>query len=568
MRLRLLLSFGIIILVALGSVLVAASVTAEQEVQVFLGRGALAGVETLVTDLEEYYQTEESWDGVLEVFVSKEANAALTSSEGLEQGQDAGAGQDVGEGQGAGSGQDAGAGHGVGEGQGTGEGQSAGEGSGGEESSGMGPGHGSTQSGGDEAVTESATELVPEVTPGVVNEGEPAAESATDPKKESLPHGSTASEIGLGYLGRPGHRLTDADGVIVYSPEESELGLSLSEVELEEAITIDKGGTTVGYLLPEGGNPQLPTNFEAQLVERIQHAATVGALISGGIAIILALILAQMVLKPVKVLTQAADRLSDGDLSQRVRIKGKNELSNLGDTFNQMAASLQDAAEQRRAMTADIAHELRIPLAVQQANLEALQDGVYPLTQANIKPIIEQNHLLARLVGDLRTLALADSGELSLNRRPVDLRVLCLAIIARFEAAFVSSGIKVLQDVEVGLGMVNVDPERIEQILHNLLQNAQRYTAKNASIFINLYRDGQMAVLSVRDTGPGIPEEALGLIFKRFYRVDKGRERTNGGTGLGLAIARQLAEAHGGSLGAANHPEGGAVFTLRLPLDG
>jgi len=116
------------------------------------------------------------------------------------------------------------------------------------------------------------------------------------------------------------------------------------------------------------------------------------------------------------------------------------------------------------------------------------------------------------------------------------------------------------------LGTVNVDPERIEQILHNLLQNAQRYTERNASIFIKLFRDGQMAVLSVRDTGPGIPEETLGRIFDRFYRVAKGRERDKGGTGLGLSIARKLAEAHGGSLDAANHPEGGAVFTLRLPL--
>jgi len=520
MRLRLLLSFGIIILVALGSVLVAARVTAEQEVQVFLGRGALAGVETLVTDLEDYYQAEESWDGVLEVFASKEG---------------------AGEGQSTGSGQDAGAGQSVGEGQGAGEG-----------SGGMGPGHGATQSGVDEVVTE----------------GEHLAESVAEPQEESLPQGNPAAESGLGSLGRPGHRLTDANGVIVYSPEEGDLGLFISEVELEEAIPIDNGSITVGYLLPEGGTPQLPTNFEAQLVERIQSAATVAALVSGGIAIILALILAQMVLRPVKVLTRAADRLSDGDLSQRVHIKGKNELSNLGDTFNQMATSLQEAEEQRRALTADIAHELRTPLAVQQANLEALQDGVYPLTQANIKPIIEQNHLLARLVNDLRTLALADSGELSLNRRPVDMRLLCLAVIARFEAAFASSGIKVLQDIEAGLGTVNVDPERIEQILHNLLQNAQRYTARNASIFINLFRDGQNAVLSVRDTGTGIPEEELEKIFKRFYRVDKGRERAKGGTGLGLAIARQLAEAHGGSLSAANHPEGGAVFTLRLPLGG
>ena len=279
----------------------------------------------------------------------------------------------------------------------------------------------------------------------------------------------------------------------------------------------------------------------------------------------LALILSGAILRPVKALTHAATRLSEGDLEQRVQLKGNNELTKLGNTFNQMATSLQDVEKQRRAMTADIAHELRTPLAVQQANLEALQDGIYPLTQDAITPIIEQNKLLTRLVDDLRTIAMADSGELSLNLRPIDLNQLTQTVTQRFQTTLAASNIDIALQSQDNAALVLADPERIEQILHNLLQNAQRYSKPNTSITVSIVDEQGNIKLSIRDQGPGIPEEYIDKVFERFYRVDKSRGREHGGTGLGLAIARKLAEVHNGTLTAENHPDGGAIFTLSLP---
>ena len=524
----------------------AASFSAEQQVRRYLGRSALAGVESLVSDLQDYFQSDTGWEGVATVFEGQNAlsaTATTVATQGVVQvtqmaTHDAESSPSVGTDTGTGSGYS----QGIGEGKGSG-------------TEGVHSGQGKSPTQSPPAIE---TESLPEM----------QFESVDTPMVPTPEVIVTQSFPGQGQKrGRNGHMLTDASGVVVYSAEESDLGQMLDEELLAAAIAIIEGNETVGYLIPEGGVPQLPSNFEEQLIERIQNAAMLAAIISGIIAIILALILSQMILKPVNALRKAADLLSEGDLSQRVVIKGKHELASFGKTFNQMADSLQEVETQRRDMTADIAHELRTPMAVQQANLEALQDGVYPLTQDNLKPIIKQNRLLTRLVDDLRVLALVDSGELSLNIRPVNLATVCGATVERFEKGFASSGIALKQSYESGLPPVQADSERIEQILHNLLQNAQRYASgENTSITIKLRREGTMAALSVGDNGPGIPEDLLDKIFERFYRVDKSRGRLRGGTGLGLAIARKLAEAHNGSLTATNHPEGGAVFTLRLPL--
>jgi signal transduction histidine kinase len=261
-----------------------------------------------------------------------------------------------------------------------------------------------------------------------------------------------------------------------------------------------------------------------------------------------------------------------------VQVRGRDELSTLARTFNEMAGSLQRSEEARRAMTADIAHELRNPLAVQRANLEALQDGIYPLTAENLEPILAQNQLLTRLVEDLRTLALAEAGQLHLECVPTDLADLVQRVVERFSAQANLRGVVLETGRESGATppenppRLIVDPGRVEQILGNLLSNALRYTPEGGSIKIGLSPlpangQPQAVLLTVQDSGPGIPQEALPHLFERFYRVDRSRSRLEGGTGLGLAIARQLAEAHGGDLKAANHPQGGAVFTLTLPLE-
>jgi signal transduction histidine kinase len=233
-----------------------------------------------------------------------------------------------------------------------------------------------------------------------------------------------------------------------------------------------------------------------------------------------------------------------------------------------MAESLERAEQSRRAMTADIAHELRNPLAVQRANLEAMQDGVYPLTAEGLEPVLEQNRLLTRLVEDLRTLALADAGQLALERTSTDIVGLVRRVVERFNPTASARQVSLRLDFpEAALLPLPLDPLRVEQILGNLLSNALRYTPDGGQISLSLAATPGGATLSVRDSGPGIPPEALPHLFERFYRADKARSREGGGSGLGLAIARQLAEAHGGTLTAANHPQGGALFLLNLPGD-
>ena len=250
-----------------------------------------------------------------------------------------------------------------------------------------------------------------------------------------------------------------------------------------------------------------------------------------------------------------------------MEIRSDDELARLGHAFNQMADSLQQAEESRRVMTADIAHELRTPLAVQRANLEALQDGVYPLSVENLAPIVEQNHLLIHLVDDLRTLALSDSGQIRLELTPTDLTALAARVVEQFRPQAASQQVSLtLTPPDEPLPPLSLDPIRVEQLLANLLSNALRYTPIGGIINVAITTLPKAVQLTVHDSGPGIPEEALPFIFDRFYRADKSRSRSEGGSGLGLAIARNLARAHGGDLTATNHASGGALFTLHLPL--
>ncbi|HNB54449.1 MAG TPA: ATP-binding protein, partial [Anaerolineales bacterium] len=287
--------------------------------------------------------------------------------------------------------------------------------------------------------------------------------------------------------------------------------------------------------------------------------------ISGVLAIILALILGYVLLRPVRTLTQASAALGEGDLDQRVPVEGDDEIANLGRTFNLMAESLQQAQVRRKAMTADIAHELRTPLSVQRANLEAIQDGIYPLTPDSIQPVYEQTLLLERLVDDLRTLALADAGELELVKTETDVPGLVQRVVEQFQPNAKSRHQTIHSSLPTSCNIVDADPGRIEQILGNLITNAIRHTPEDGQITVEVQCHPDQVQIDVRDTGPGIPEESLPYIFERFYRGDRSRSRMEGGTGLGLAIARRLAEAHGGRLEAGNHPAGGAMFTLTLP---
>ena len=364
-------------------------------------------------------------------------------------------------------------------------------------------------------------------------------------------------------------RLADANGKLLLDTIPSSTGGDFLRTEIENALPLKYKEETIGYLSIPKGNIYNKSD-ERFLVSRLNQAALTAGLIAGSASLLIAFFLANYLLRPVKELAQAAERLGNGDLAARAAIRQDDEFGALGRTFNIMAASLQKAEAGRRALTADIAHELRSPLAVQRANLEAMLDGVYAINSETIQIVLEQNLLLSRLVDDLRTLALADSGQLHLELRNANLCTTVSKIVARFEPQARSNQVAVnyqpplLAESEC---MAIIDPDRFEQIIGNILSNALRYTPPGGDIEIRLVKEKSKWVLSVKDSGPGIPPEALPHVFERFYRADRSRSRAEGGSGLGLAIAQQLAENHNAILTAANHPQGGAVFTLELPLE-
>ncbi len=364
-------------------------------------------------------------------------------------------------------------------------------------------------------------------------------------------------------------QLAGSDGVIIASQGQDRKGEILNAAEIEGSILlIDSRGETIGYLLVGRGST-LQQEDVHPLIQSLNSAALRAGLLAGGIGVLLALALAAGLIQPIRRLTGAANRLAAGERNLEVPVNGDDELARLAVSFNTMTRALKRIEDERRSMTADIAHELRTPLAVQRAQLEAMQDGVYPLDAEHLQVVIDQTDQLSRLVEDLRTLALSDAGELGLNLEPVNPSEIASQTVSRFQSQAASRGILLVLDLPEGENQcpcINADAGRIGQILNNLISNALRYSPDGGSITVSLACRGGVAEIRVSDSGEGIPIEALPFVFDRFYRVDRARSRQEGGSGLGLAIARQLARVHGGELTAANALGGGAEFTLTLPV--
>ena len=371
---------------------------------------------------------------------------------------------------------------------------------------------------------------------------------------------------GKGAQGRSGFHLTDAGGLVISDNTNTANNEVLSQHDLDQGVALIVNNKTVGYLILPGSQAASNNNLEQALLSELDHALTHAALLSGLVALILALLLSTAFVKPIRQLTKAASSLTKDNLDERVEVKGPQELKTLAKTFNHMAEELQAAEHNRKAMTADIAHELRTPLSVQKVNLEALQDGVYPLTLESLQPILEQNELLTHLVQDLRTLSLAEAGEIPLEMSRFDVQSVLQSLTTQFEKQARQREIQLHIEPQANAVYAYADRTRILQILSNLLQNALRYTPAGSHVYLSAAVEGRHACIKVRDTGPGINAEALPYVFERFYKADKSRSRDETGSGLGLAIARQLAALNGGDLTAANHRDGGAVFTLTLPL--
>ncbi len=359
--------------------------------------------------------------------------------------------------------------------------------------------------------------------------------------------------------------LVDSQRVVVYSGLHHQPGEQLSQQDSKQGAPIEVDGETVGWVLFDNLDPTPPESPETDFLQGVNRAILYSAAAATGVALLLGVVLARTISRPVRELTAATHTLARGELGHQVPVRTHDELGELTASFNRMSADLARSTKLRRQMTADIAHDLRTPLSVIMGYTEALADGKLSGAPETFAVMHQEAQHLSHLVDDLRTLSLADAGELTLTRQVVDPRALLERTAAAHAAQAHKRQVALTVEAVPGLPEVEVDPERMAQVLGNLVSNALRYTPTGGQVTLAAGVDAAGVTLRVQDNGAGIAPEHLPHIFDRFYRGDESRQHGEGESGLGLAIAKSLVEAHGGSIAAESTLGGGTTFTIRLP---
>jgi two-component system sensor histidine kinase BaeS len=304
---------------------------------------------------------------------------------------------------------------------------------------------------------------------------------------------------------------------------------------------------------------------EVEFIESTNRTLLYGALMAAIIALLLGIFLSRALTRPIRELTRATHAISEGDLSQQVPVRTNDELGELAQAFNKMSNELSRSVNTRKQMTADIAHELRTPLSLILGHAEAVHDGVLPPTRENFEIIREEATRLEHLVNDLRTLSLADAGELSTTLQTIEPGRLVQEVASLYQYQTQRKNITLELDIATPLPTIEVDPGRMTQVLTNILDNATRHTPEGGRIILSAKQTGESVEFAVQDSGPGVPAESLDRIFERFYRTDSSRQREDGGSGLGLAIAKSIVQAHNGQVSAESEAEKGLKIIIRLP---
>jgi two-component system, OmpR family, sensor histidine kinase BaeS len=364
-------------------------------------------------------------------------------------------------------------------------------------------------------------------------------------------------------------RVLDGNGKVVADTEKA-LARASSAVKRrlaslshgQEAIV---GGAYVPYPLFLSGTrigtlelKVVATAKESLFVQRTARFLLLSTIVVGGLALLISLVFSSRLTKPIKELALAASAIARGDLRQRVRVTRRDEVGNLGDTFNHMAEALAQQDLLRRKLIADVAHELRTPLAVMRGEIEAMIDGIMVVDERRLESLQEETERLKRMVEGIEELNQAETSALKLMRQTILLRPFLSGIRDRFERVFnekgVALGLNCRDDAEL-----DADPERLSQIVINLISNALKATDAGGSVSIDVSQEHGGYAITVRDTGKGIDQKELAFVFERFYKG------SGGGLGIGLTIAKELAEAHGGRIAVASTPKEGSVFTVHLP---
>jgi signal transduction histidine kinase len=374
---------------------------------------------------------------------------------------------------------------------------------------------------------------------------------------------------------RPGTRLelilADAWGRIVYDSGGEAEGRRLKSAEKTQALPISTDGDEViGYLLlslPD--EPDRLDGLEQQFLSRMQRILVLGAALAVGVALALGALLSQSLTAPLQRLAAAARAVAAGNLSHRVRLEGSAEMVEVAHAFNDMTAALSASERQRKNMVADVAHELRSPLTVLQGNLRAILDDLYPLDKTEVSRLYDETRLLSRLVDDLRELALADAGQLRLHARPTDLAEVIRSTAESLEPVSEAEEVALCLEIPSELLLAQADPDRVAQVLRNLLINALRHTPPGGEVSVTASAVQGSIEIAVTDTGEGIAPQHLPHVFERFWQGDAARtrkDRSTGSSGLGLSVAQSLVEAQGGRIWAESRLGHGSTFRFTVPV--
>jgi signal transduction histidine kinase len=292
-------------------------------------------------------------------------------------------------------------------------------------------------------------------------------------------------------------------------------------------------------------------------------------LIAGAVAAVIALVMARWLARgltqPLRDMAAASRRMEMGDYGVRVETRRRDEVGQLAVAFNRMSGELENLERLRRDLVANVSHELKTPITAIRAHLENLADGVEQPDPETLQIMLAQTERLGRLVEQLLDLSRLDSGEIPLHRQSVELGPLVTQVVSEIEVARADKVVAIRPRIPSDLPALDADPERVHQVLFNLVDNAVRFTPGGGEVTISAHRHNGSVEITVADTGVGIRPEHLPLLFERFYRVDTARSRGDGGTGIGLAIARSVVEAHGGHIHAKSEPGQGSAFTFDIP---
>lgn len=340
----------------------------------------------------------------------------------------------------------------------------------------------------------------------------------------------------------------------------------LPDEALALQVPVLSRGETVGYIVA----PRMP-RFEAQLDRNFVHQQQRSILTIGLLALLITLpigwLITSRVLSPVKQLTQGVRSLTEGDYAVRLSLQRQDELGQLADMFNQLSRTLDANRSAQQRWIADISHELRTPVAILEAELEAIQDGVRQADDSQLASLLDDVRRLGGLINDLYELSRSDSGDLSYQMESLNLVELLDRVCQAFSSRARQAGLDLQAHLEYRQVMVLADEARLYQLFANLLENSCRYTDAGGQVRVSLTAaDGRAQVL-VQDSAPGVPEQQLPLLFDRLYRVESSRSRETGGAGLGLSICQNIARAHGATLEVSASELGGLAFRFELPIN-